>query len=444
MDIIYKTFAEILLLHEFYLTESEGNTIFDIAQQSDKINYLVDNYNDNDPHINDDLIFEPTTSSATLLRNLHLKLLPTYSGFKIVMDVQEKILQDGTTVYAPTIDLPVDMSIDILLIKNGNYLDRFSNARILRSIPTVYYFSNDDVPGTKTVPSLSNPVSAFDPAFSYEMGELSFKDGAVKQFINDGSADPWATVTDNGYVNENDRLLVPFQFDYSFDQPYTVTQASFTLKDQAGSVFKTIQLSATEPIQKAALDFSKINSDLSITFPTSISDVSVPAFYTLEVSGNNGYSKKYQLLFFDDATKLKSCWGIVNIKPLVQSTGFNLLDNEGDLFTRITSTGTRIEAPVFEVRVKSRLAYWWYRSNNNSSNLTISATTQDFLSNASGVLKTNKPRTTTYGPTLFTTDGSNFQNLPNPGSEALLKEDAGLFYKDVFVGQSDMFPVVAV
>lgn len=441
MDTIYKTLVEILLLHEFYLTESEGNTIFDKAQQADKINYLVNNYDDSDSQITDDLLFEPTGISKKNLKNQHARIISTYSGFKIVFEVNEKKLNDGTIVYQPKINLPVDWNINIQLVKNDRLLDGFTNSRLQRSIPAIYYFSNEDVAGQKTAPSLSNAVPVFDASFPYEMGELAFKDNLVKQFINDGSTDPWIAVTDNGYINETDRLLVPFRFNFSFNESDNVTQASFTLKDKTGAIFKTIELSGDRAIQQASLDWRKTGPDLELILPTTIADVSTPAFYTMEVSGNNNYAKKFQVLFFDDETKLKSCWAVLNIKSRVGTAALNLIDDDGYLFTRVNAAGIVVEAPVFEIRIKSRLAYWWYLSNNSSYKLKTTTTTQSFVTNDNGVLKTIKPRATTYSPTLFTSDGSNFQNLPNPQPTALLLNDSGKFYKNILVAQSDMFPV---
>ena len=440
MNIIYKPLVEILLLHEFYLTESEGNTIFDKTLQADKINYLINNYNESDIHITDGLSFNPTNLSKSLLRNQHLHISPTYSGFRVSIDVTEQKLPDGSIVYQPKINLPEDLNINILLTKKDNYLDRFSNSRLQRNIPALYYFSNEDVLGAKTTPSLSNAISAYDASYAYEMGELAFKDNQVKQFTSDGSANPWIAVTDNGYVNENDRMLVPLQFNFSFDVSDNINQADFTLKDDTGATIKTINASnSTAALQVVTLDFSNLPQP-----PLTIADVNSPAVYTLAISGSNGYSKQFKIIFADEATSLLQSWALVNIKPRVQTAGFNLIADDGYLVTRTSAAGVLTEAPVFEIRIKSRLAYWCYRSNNSSYNLKTSITTQDFLSNSNGVLKTKKPRTTTYGPTLFTTDGSTFQNLPNPNYEALLMKDGGQFYKDVLVGQSDMFPVVAV
>jgi hypothetical protein len=437
MNIIYKTLVEIMLLHEFYLTDSEGETIFDRARQADKINYLLDNYDASDPNITDDLAFEPTALSQTSLKNQHLRILKTYSGFKIVMEVVEKKLPDGTTVYQPMIALADNFNINIRLTRTDHRFDSFCNSRLQRNISPVYYFSNENVQGAKTGPSLSNSIPAFNTSFSYEMGELAFKDNVIKQFINDGSADPWVAVTDNGYINETDRLLVPFAFNFSFDKADNVTQADFVLKDNNGTTIKTIQAGNTNPLQQVALDFS----DKPLT---TIEDVSKPVFYTLSVSGSNNYTKQYQLLFFADAVSLSSCWGFVNIKSRVQTAAFNLIDDSGYLFTRIPPASDPIEAPIFEIRIKSRLAYWWYTSNNRDYKLKISSITQDYLTNSNGVLKTKKPRAITYTPILFTTDGNSFQNLPNPQYDALLFENSGQFYKNVLVSQSTMFPVEPV
>jgi hypothetical protein len=441
MDTIYKTFAEILILHEFYYTESEGNTVFDLPNQADKINFLLNNYEENDPHITDDLQFITTGASEKKLKNQRMRILNTYSGFKIVMEVAEQKLADGTIVYKPMIPLADDFNLNILFIRTGKGCDRFSNSRIQRNIPSTYYFSNENVSGAKTYPCLSNSIPAYDSAYNYEMGELAIKNNAVVQFNSDGSANPWTAITDNGYINESDRLLVPFAFKFSFDPSDSINQAVFTLKDASANVFKSIEIDTAIPQQNVELDFRKIMPDLSIVYPTTISNTPSPVFYTLEISGNNNYSKKFQLLFFDNEVTFKSTWAVVNIKSKVQTADFNLIDNNGFLITRIPSSSSRIEAPVFEIRIKSRLAYWQYMSNSSSYKLKTSTTTQNFVTNINGILKTNEARPSTFLPTLFTNDHVNFQNLPNPEADSLLLQASGQFYKNILVSQSDMFPV---
>jgi len=441
MNTIYKTFAEILLLHEFYYTESEGNTIFDLLNQTDKINFLLNSYEENDPRLTDDLHFEAAPLSAKKLKNQRMQIFQTYSGFKIVMEVAEQKLTDGTVAYRPMIPLDNDFNINILLLRNGKGFDRFSNSRMQRNIPSAYFFSNENVSGAKFFPCLSNGIPGYDPSYSYEMGELAIKNNAVMQFNSDGSADPWTAVIDNGYINESDRLLVPFTFEYSFDPSDNISQATFTLKDASGNEFKSIGINNTAPQQKVQLDFRKIMPDLSIVYPTTISATSSPVFYTLEITGSNNYSKKIQLLFFDNEIALKSAWAVVNIKTKVQTASFNLIDSNGFLITRVPPSSSRIEAPVFEIRIKSRLAYWQYMSNSSSYKLKTSTATNDFVTNINGILKTKKARPSTFLPTLFTTDDINFQNLPNPQPDSLLLQDNRQFYKNILVSQSDMFPV---
>jgi len=44
MAIIYKTLFEVKLLHEFYLTRKDGNTIFALPDQPARLKFLLDEY----------------------------------------------------------------------------------------------------------------------------------------------------------------------------------------------------------------------------------------------------------------------------------------------------------------------------------------------------------------------------------------------------------------
>ena len=44
MATIYKILFDVKLFHEFYLTEPNGNTIFNIVSQVDRLNFLMDQF----------------------------------------------------------------------------------------------------------------------------------------------------------------------------------------------------------------------------------------------------------------------------------------------------------------------------------------------------------------------------------------------------------------
>ena len=66
-SLIYKTLFEIKLMHEFYLTEKDGNTIFDLADQKDRINFLLNQYTIDRSSVNKDIEFKfPKNSNQSM------------------------------------------------------------------------------------------------------------------------------------------------------------------------------------------------------------------------------------------------------------------------------------------------------------------------------------------------------------------------------------------
>src|SRR5664279_774760 len=319
MDILYKPLVEVLLLHEFYLTDSEQNSIFDIANQADRITYLSSHFDESERTIRDDLMVVPDNATQSVLKNQHMRFVPTPSGFVIAVRVQTQTLGDGTIVYQPKIPISNDLNLNILLVKTNSYLDSFTNSRINLDLPFLYYFSNEDVLNSKTIPSLSNAIPGFDENHHYEMGELALKTGTIQQFNGDGTANPWIPVKDSGFVNESDRILRSFRFNYSFIPADLVTQAVFTLSDGSGNTVQTINKQSSSPLQDVPLDFGA-------SAPDTIADSTSVPLYRLKVEGNNGFSKQYNILFYNDSTRLRSCWAIVNIKPVVKTAAFNLIE----------------------------------------------------------------------------------------------------------------------
>jgi hypothetical protein len=431
-----------MLLHEYYLTDDEGKTIFLTPVQSDKISILIKNATQGAPTITDDIDFGVPDSQKSTLSNYHLKIVQTYTGFKILTEVQKLIQTDGTTLFKPIIPLPDDLNIVILLSKKNNLLNAISNARMKTNLPSVYYFSNALVLAAKTVPVLSNPIPNLDSSYAYEFGELAMNAGALQQYItplNNATTSPWIPVTgDIGFANEADKLLVPMRFDYSFDLSDNIFQADFILQNGPSNLTPTLSFTGTTPLQKVNLDFSTLTPIQAQVLSVRVS----PVVYTLKVSGSNSYSRQFNLIFTPDDMNLRSSWGLVNIQPGVKTAGYNLLDDSGYLLTQISSAGNITAAPIFEIRIKSRPAYWRYINDKNQTFDTTSIPTSILTSLNSGEnLVTVSTRIATATPTMFETGANSFENLPNPDPSCLLMVENGQFFKDILVPESDLFPV---
>lgn len=412
MDILYKPLAEILLLHEFYVTDSKSGSVFDLAAQPDRIAWLAGNYDPSQPSINSDLLVAPDSQTSAILRNQHIRLVPTNLGF--LVGIRVAATAGG---YQPFIPPPANLSLVFLLQKSNPGLEGVTGSRLSRPLPAAYYFSNQDCPDPKTSPYLCNAVPAYDATYSYEMGELSENGGSLQQASATGVAPPMIPVKNAGFINENDRMLLSPTSWYSFSTTDNVTQASFTLTDSSDQVVRTITVGSSVPgavpLQKVQLDFPTANPGLPP--------------YTLSVTGNNSYSRQFKVVFHVDAG---SCWGAIELFPTVNTAAFNLLDPGGYLVPN---------TPIFEIRIKSRLAYWRYNPNADGVALTINANTAHYLNPSGPGLVTKAPRICTYTPTLFTTDNINYDNLPNPVYGTVLAHTGNQFFKDIWVQKTDMF-----
>jgi hypothetical protein len=433
MNILYKTLCEIKLLHEYYLTEGDGNTIFDIAEQEGRLAFLQNKLIDNYPSINDDLSFEIHADSQNIFSGHQLKLIPSYSGFQIVIAVTEKERTGGGIAYEPKIPLPGDMILTILLRRKNAMFDTLSNVKLQNPIPSVFFFTNQTLSATKTYPYLSPPVSPRNPLLSYQQGDLVFDpaDNTVQAFYIDRSgAEQWAPVKGEGYITESDRLLVSPRFFYTL--PATAAgEASFMLADHSGNVIKTIQHEVDQG-KRVLLDLEDA-IDSPAVFGSS-------AIYSLKVTVNNGFHAVHSVIF--NTFKLpEDTWGLVVLQPGVEQSAYRLLDDEGYLFQGINASGDAILPPLFEIRIKSRLTFWRYRNNNRKKIKANSSLNPYLFHDASkGVMETITLRNATYVPTIFK-DGSNTKYLPNPSSFELLGSEGQRMYTEVSVPRSYLFDV---
>ncbi len=58
MAVIYKTLFEVKLMHEFFLTDKNGDPVFALPDQKDRINMLMNEFTSDRKSINADLLFK--------------------------------------------------------------------------------------------------------------------------------------------------------------------------------------------------------------------------------------------------------------------------------------------------------------------------------------------------------------------------------------------------
>ena len=178
-NIIYKRLFDVLVLHEYYLTNGDGTSLFD--SNLNKADFLMQRFAKGAPSIADSMLYKLPPAVQKIFTNYHLHLVVNYSGFSILQKVVDQTLADGTIVYKPLIKLPDDVNIIVQLSVKNNLLAAVTNTRIDSAIPAIYYFTNEDIITSKKMPSLSTGIPLFDNAYLYEQGEL-YADALNKNF----------------------------------------------------------------------------------------------------------------------------------------------------------------------------------------------------------------------------------------------------------------------
>jgi hypothetical protein len=437
MPVIYKTLFEVKMMHEYYLTRKDGSVIFEKPDQPSRLDFLQEEFIDERPSVNDDIRFEFPENLKQKYESLFLRLLPTYSGFRVVVRVNSHTLPDQSVVYKPVVPLSDKLNIFILLSRKSFNIDTYTNARVKRSCPSIYFFSNLDVISSPTFPFLTSSMPVQDAAFIYEQGELSLSGIQIQEYYREAGTDKFNDVVGTGFANESDRLLLSPKFDYTFDDTTNLTSASFVLKDSNGNEVASSTESNAAGIRKISLNFSGKAKPLPSSDTIQLSEF----IYTLEVNGNNGYAGKHKIIFNSDLTATRP-WAILDIGTVGGNAAFNLFAPDGFLIRRKDAIGVWAPAPVFEIPVKSRLAYWRF-INNLGKELNISAALTDYLNKESKVLVTKKPRSLAKSWFLLRKEGSSDTvYVPNPvAPELKLESDRRLFF-DIRVAQSDLFEIV--
>ena len=438
MSLIYKTLFEIKLIHEYFFTDINGDTIFMQPTQDARMNILLDEFVGDRKSINDDLLFEFPKSRSAAYKDYELILFPTYSGFKIAVRVNQKSLSDNTLVYSPLHTLPADFNIYILISKKNNSIESYTNSILGRPVPFMYFFSNETILSPKAFPYLTADVPAFDSSKIYQQGEIaSFGANDIRQFYKDGTTDQWVSTSGNSFVNENDQLLAPLKFYYSFDANATITDAEFVLKDKNGTILKTIIAHNTDFIQKTLLDFSDLSDVISIPETFVYPDI----IYSLQVSGSNGYLKNHSVVFGDQFYSREN-WGLINIRTGVTNASFNLFGTDGFLIKRKSPTAIWTEAPIFEIPIKSRFAFRRFK-NVKGKELKLDPSLNGYLFKQDKNLLSIQPNSISNSYFKLPKQGSaDTKYFPGPVNFDIAKDEKERICFDIMVPESELFPVM--
>ncbi|WP_162054739.1 hypothetical protein [Pontibacter pamirensis] len=412
--IYYKKLFEVRVLHEYYLSEDTAFPYFALPEAERK-SILQNRMFHKQYDINQDISILPSEDCKKLFRDYHIRFVPQKTGFFAGIRINA-----GGPDFTPFIPQHQELLFSFELRIRNPYIINFTNIRLQPVVPAQYLFSNADPGGTKTSPSLSEPVAPFKSGTFYEMGELARSGADIREAIvrtNSNQNTDWRKINSQDVANESDRLLLPMQFRYAFDKNKNVTQASFTLKQNANTI-KTIAIAGAGKLENVYLDF-RTNS-------SSPPQETANGFYDLEVSGDNGYQDKRKLYLHNELYNTRN-FGAIVIQNSSSGSDFSIFTHTGKL---------KVPHPVFEVRLKSRITYWRYKSEQGKS-FTVTPKTSPYLSAENGALRSIHPIPMLSTPVEFKDETAAAPKifLPNPSGNTLRIEPNGLVYSDIYLSK---------
>ncbi|MBS1603780.1 MAG: hypothetical protein JST42_14020 [Bacteroidetes bacterium] len=427
MQTIYKILFEVRLLHEFYLTNPDGSSIFGAASAAARDSFLQDYSDRNQRSINSDVDY--IVAAQQPFRDNRLKLVRTYSGFKVGIEVTPTA-DSGKIAYAPVARLSQGLNIPVLLSRTNADFDLYTNRRLRPAFDSLCYFSNGAVTGVKTAPFLTNPVPAQSAGASYEQGELSLANNTVNAFYVDaGGTGQFAAITGRNFLNETDRILVSPEFQYYFEPTDNIKNASFTVTDMSNKTVYSQTVNSATILRSVSI---RVDEQQLSTVPATVTGNDF--IYNLNVTGNGSYNRTYKLIFLSASLAGANTWGLVNIINQPGNTPFSIIDDKGLLITRRNTDGSvAIAPPVFEIWLKSRYSFWRYINDQGKP---LKDSYPSVLKLTAGSLVSLTPQPHTFAPTPVKT-----KKLPNPKPFYPVKPEGQQIFADIVVPASDIFPL---
>jgi hypothetical protein len=236
----------------------------------------------------------------------------------------------------------------------------------------------------------------------------------------------WLPLSGDSFVNEQDRILLPRRFTYSFPPDATSTDATFRLSDIGGNEIQTI--------------VGRIPASGKMTVRFNEKGTTQLHRYRLEVN-SPALTRMHDLAFLDDGQTMQNYWAVVYLLPRVPFAEFNLIDDDGFIRLKKNPDGTESQPDFFEIRIKSRPTFWRY-ANEQGKKLKLNASLNDYLTHdiQQGIMTSRVMRSASATPTMFSGNG-NTRFLPHPVSFGDFQLENGRIITEIRVPRSDLFDV---
>lgn len=337
----YYRLFEVRLLHEFYLLSASNPTFFDLSAEA-RENILQSRINNNQYDLYKDLVIKPTLESQQKIKNYRWRFIPTQTGFLIV---GEGVIQEGSTSVRSAFPIEDNLTLEFTIEAVNPLFKNFSNAVFPADLPSTYFFSNrGSLVSDLSFRTLSQNVKTFQNGNLYTVGGLAdFGENDIRMATgNTSDSSQWVSIPGFGFVNENDKNLLPKAFYFQFGEGVGNTVAEFKLIDSFGRLLKSIIINKLSDQTSALLDFGEY-------LPTTVaSRIETPdGWYTLEI--DLGLSSIQRRVYLSDEYR-KSHLGIIQIAFGNTAQGYEIVANDGALLT-----------PTYEVHFLSRRTHFCYK-----------------------------------------------------------------------------------
>jgi len=448
IGINYKRLAEIHILQEYFLRAKDEEDVFGMDQTDFEL-LIAEKIKRQKYNIHNELLIQPLAATQELMQQQNIENLTTPLGFFLAAQVSERTGEEGLMQYTPYV--PLQGTEDLIFSLKPQRLSNFKSftqQRIDRRLPAIYYFSNlseNDLsqPADKVAPSLALPVLPEDalPEAEILMGELASRNDKLQEAIANSPIDDtdWQDIDGEGMISERDRRLLPEAFFYRFFAGDMVNQFKHVLTNKAGDII-------SESYQKQDKSYSQLRLDLRPTNEEGEFLELASGHYFLELTAwedsTERWTSKREVIINNEWYDARA-WGVLHLQPSSGNGEFDLLRADDLLVTEKVNGNTTVSHPVFTLKLRSRLSWWRYQKPSGFSNKEINKTDK-FLEvvpsdNSEEVLTlvSKQPhrlsvlwRQISYPRVI----GFGFAKVPLPGPENLVPEPEKM-YADMYVSE---------
>ena len=431
---VFKKLFEVQILHDYFLTTSDGESFFD-KNQLEKKTLITKKLANAIYDVNDFFEIVPIGKTALKMKEYKLIMSKTTLGFVIGVQVIPKN-QAGEVVYKPSLKFKNDLNLTFSMKPKISFISSITNTRLQPQLPATYYFSNKEkeefneavIPPYTSLP-ITNKAKNHQNGTFHEMGAIIDFGGTIKEALQktDGTnLAHWTDIVEKRFVTEADRMLLPSNFVYPLKKEKGITQLDIVLEDKSNVLVKEIHKNNALGLENVLLNFTKIDeNDKDSPFIPS-------GFYNLKIKENGGVEMTHPIYLNNEIYK-SGHWGVIDIRADELNSPYSLLDVSGFLKTKIDVLFEKIPHPVFEVRFKNRKTYWRYRQDTDFTAAEIAATTAH-LDHTPERLTSLKPKALTKALVPFINGVSLM--LPHPRVPSIKVEQEKI-YSEIFINQSN-------